>query len=257
MSGNGQDSSQWLSVTEETLFMHDGLIRVTDLVELPRDVNSGQTDSEPAEVITFDTHSPAELSQRLLTVCGNHNNSYARLLEYRLNALRGLWNAQHEVAIEEHKERECTSHEETVSLLKKQGLWKEPEQASFATKISLILVLPLLQSQSRIDPNLGGLTAELLLNCLKGCAPLSLGKEPSDCLNGLEDLLSSWLGEKDDPESDDIRVSHQIVETASPNPAVNEQQKTTTASALVALACARFVWVTLNTSILLPKYTRI
>lgn len=223
MSSAGQENCQWLSVTEETLFLHDGLIRVTDLVELPRDVNTQDTENE---VISFDLKNPSELSDRLLAVCGTHNNAYSKLLEYRLNALRGLWNAQKQLATEESAERENSNTEETIALLKKQGLWKESEQASFSTRISVLLVLPLLQSQSRIDPNLCGVTSVVLLGCLRECAPLSLSKEPGDCLKGLENLLCSWLGEKLDPSSS------LVVE--------NKPQRRTVASTLVALACARY-----------------
>ena len=220
MATNSLDNSQWLSVTEQTLFLHDGLIRVTDLVELPYDINSN--DQSDSEVVSFDSKSPTELCDRLRTVCGTHNNTYARLLEYRLNALRGYWNAQQQVALEEQQEREATTHEETIALLKKQGLWKETEQASFSTRVSLLLVLPLLQSQSKIDPALCGVTAELLLSCLKDCTPLSLTKEPGDCLNGLEGLLSTWLGEG---------AAEQVVR--------DPHQRENAASALIALACAR------------------
>ena len=224
MSGAGQDSSQWLSVTEETLFLHDGLIRVTDLVELPRDVNSSR---DEREVVNFDSKSPTDLCKKLLTVCGTYNNAYTRLLEYRLNALRGFWNAQRQIAIEEQNERDSASHEETIALLKKQGLWKETEQASFSTRVSILLVLPLLQSQSKFDPSLCGVTAELLLNCLKDSPPLSLTKEPGDCLNGIESLLCTWLGEGG--------VADQVVKDV--------QQRENAASALVALACARSVFL--------------
>lgn len=224
MSGTGQDSSQWLSVTEETLFLHDGLIRVTDLVELPHDVNNSHEGEH--EVVNFDSKSPVELSDKLMNVCGTQNNAYARLLEYRLNALRGFWEAQHQIAVEEQEERDSATQEETVQLLKRHGLWKEPEQASFSTRVSLLLVLPLLQSQSKFDPALCGSTAELLLSCLHDCPPLSLTKEPSDCLNGLESLLSGWLG-----ESTQEGVSGQAV--------ADLRQKKNAASALIALACAR------------------
>ena len=225
MSTSGQDNSQWLSVTEETLFLHDGLIRVTDLVELPHDVNSSHEGEH--EVVNFDSKSPVELSERLMHVCGTQNNAYSRLLEYRLNALRGYWDAQHQIALEEQTEKDSTTQEETVALLKKHGLWKEPEQASFSTRVSLLLVLPLLQSQSKVDPALCGVTAELLLSCLQDCPPLSLTKEPGDCLNGLESLLSGWLCEKDEHGTNSQ-------ETVS-----DTRQRLNAASALVALACAR------------------
>ena len=226
MSNSGQDSAQWLSVTEETIFLHDGLLRVTDLVELPHDVNSAHDSGH--EVVTFDSKSPSDLSDRLRNVCGNHNNAYARLLEYRLNALHGYWNALHQLAIDEQTDRDGASREETIALLKKQGLWKETEQASFTTRVSLLLCLPLLQSQSKLDPALCGVTAELLLNVLKDCAPLSLTKEPADCLNGLESLLCNWLGESEGCNNLEGGVK-------------DLKQRENAASALVALTCARYV----------------
>ena len=225
MAGNTQDNSQWLSVTEETLFLHDDLIRVTDLVELPHDVNT--VHEVDHEVVTFDSKSPSDLSERLKTVCGTQNNAYARLLEYRLNALRGFWSAQQQMALDEQAERDGASNEETIALLKKQGLWKEAEPAAFSTRVSLLLVLPLLQSQSKFDPALCGVTAQLLFNCLRDCPPLSLTKEPGDCLNGLENLLSTWLGE-------DSSLVGEL------GPGVSDPlQRENAASALVALTCAR------------------
>ena len=218
MASNVQDSAQWLSVSEETLFMHDGLMRVSDLVDLPIDVNS-RTEDEGQEMVSFESKNPDELSETLKSVCGTQNNAYTRLLEYRLSALRGLWNAQMQVAQDEELEKESTNQDETISMLKKQGLWKEHDSASFSTRVSLLLVLPLIQSQSKLDSSLGGITAELLLNCLRDCPPLSLNKEPSDCLNGIESLLCNWL-EQSNIES-------------------NVGQRKNAASALVALAAAR------------------
>lgn len=47
------DSAQWLSVKEETIFLHDGLIRVTDLAELPSEIlgapEAADTDLEVRE----------------------------------------------------------------------------------------------------------------------------------------------------------------------------------------------------------------
>lgn len=223
---SASDTSQWLSITEETLFLHDGLLRVTDLVELPQDIeNVGGSENE---VVSFDSKHPEELSAKLLAVCGTQNNAFNKLLEYRLNALKGLWKTHRHLAKEEQIEKESpVSQEETIHLLKKQGLLKDPEQASFSTRISLLLILPLLQSQSKADPELCGVTAGVLLNCLKDCAPLSLTKEPSDCLKGLESLLCSWLGEKFADGKTSTNKVH------------DKTQRENAASALVALACAR------------------
>lgn len=196
-----------------------------------------------------------ELAERLRTVCGNQSNAYARLLEYRLNALRGLWGAQRQLALEEQQEREgaaaagtgAASDEEAVAFLKRQGILQQQhphivhhhpplppgsDQAPFTSRVGLLLVFPLLQSQTRHDPALSGVTAEVLLACLRDCQPLSLGKEPADCLNGLEGLLCSWL------EQEGERGGAVL---AQERPLLTQRQRENAAAALVALACARYV----------------
>ncbi|KAM6111771.1 LOW QUALITY PROTEIN: putative E3 ubiquitin-protein ligase HECTD4 [Pterocles gutturalis] len=217
------DSAQWLSVKEETIFLHDGLIRVTDLAELPSEIiGVAEPGDTELEILTFETKNPTELAERLRSVCGNQSNAYARLLEYRLNALRGLWNAQRQLALEEQHDRESSGDEEALALLKRQGLLQQPEQAPFTSRMGLLLVFPLIQSQSRTDPSLCNITAEVLLNCLRDCQPLSLTKEPADCLNGIESLLCSWLED-----------------TSATGQQIPYKQKENAAAALVALACAR------------------
>ncbi|XP_075290615.1 putative E3 ubiquitin-protein ligase HECTD4 isoform X3 [Opisthocomus hoazin] len=217
------DSAQWLSVKEETIFLHDGLIRVTDLAELPSEIiGVAEPGDTELEILTFETKNPSELAERLRSVCGNQSNAYARLLEYRLNALRGLWNAQRQLALEEQHDRESSGDEEALALLKRQGLLQQPEQAPFTSRMGLLLVFPLIQSQSRTDPSLCNITAEVLLNCLRDCQPLSLTKEPADCLNGIESLLCSWLED-----------------TSASGQQIPYKQKENAAAALVALACAR------------------
>uniref|UniRef100_A0A8C7DPU3 HECT domain E3 ubiquitin protein ligase 4 n=1 Tax=Oncorhynchus kisutch TaxID=8019 RepID=A0A8C7DPU3_ONCKI len=224
MGSGAVDSSQWLSVKEETIFLHDGLIRVTDLAELPSEIGVSEQGDTEQEILTFETKNPAELAERLRAVCGNQSNAYARLFEYRLNALRGLWGAQRQLALEEQQDREGAGggDEEALALLKRQGLLQQPEQAPFTSRVGLLLVFPLLQSQTRSDPALCGVTAEVLLSCLRDCQPLSLSKEPADCLNGLEGLLCSWL-----EEGAPTYMFHA------------HRQRENAAAALVALACAR------------------
>lgn len=135
------------------------------------------------------------------------------------------------------------SDEEALATLKRQGLLHHhhshghhghqqsghqgggPEQAPFTSRVGLLLLFPLLQSQTRSDPALCGVTAEVLLTCLRDCQPLSLGKEPADCLNGLEGLLCTWL-EEGGPGAGVSRPLH-------------GRHKENAAAALVALACAR------------------
>lgn len=50
MGSGAVDSSQWLSVKEETIFLHDGLIRVTDLAELPSEIGVTEQGESEQEV---------------------------------------------------------------------------------------------------------------------------------------------------------------------------------------------------------------
>ncbi|XP_076346000.1 putative E3 ubiquitin-protein ligase HECTD4 isoform X3 [Tachypleus tridentatus] len=226
MSRSRLDQSQWLSLTEDSLFLQDGLLRITDLVELPHDINSlGDEGERDVEFVTVETDNLDDLNDRILRLCRTQNNAYTRLLEYRLNALRGLWTAQKQFAVDEC-ERGNIGLEDAHFLLKKSSE-NQQEQASFSSRVSLLLVFPLLQSQSKTDPSLCGITANLLLNCLRECPPLSLMKEPADCLSGLENLLCSWLGE----EGLSVDLDYAIVKDSI--------QRQNTAAALVALACAR------------------
>lgn len=50
MGSGAVDSTQWLSVKEETIFLHDGLIRVTDLAELPSEVGASEQGDAEQEV---------------------------------------------------------------------------------------------------------------------------------------------------------------------------------------------------------------
>ena len=223
------DSAQWLSITEEALFLHDGLVRVSDLIELPHDITStlniNPNDVEN-DITAYDSKTPSELSDKLLAVCATQNYSYTRLLEYRLNALSGLWNAQRNLAppLQYMFGKDGQIPDEVVAVLKKQGLWKEPEQAAFTQRIGFLLLLPLLQSQSKLDNSVCSTTTQLLFSSLRQCLPSSLAKEPPECLDGLESLLCSW-----------IQTSHDQTF------ALSSEQLHTAASSVVAFACARLV----------------
>lgn len=220
MSNKTNDCFQWLSINEDSLFLQDALVKVSDLIPLPSGIETSIDDD--SEILTCDSKTTKELSEQIVSLCTRQSHAFSRLLEYRLSALTALWRAQKQFAQDGD---ETHSQEEAIALLKKQGLWQQSENAPFSSRVSLLLVFPLLQSQSQTDPALCDLTTDLLLQCLRDYPPLSLAKEPSDCLNGLEGLLCSWLGENQSEQAPANRRE--------------TRQKENTASALVALACAR------------------
>lgn len=208
----GADSS-WSSVNEHTLLLHDDLLRLIDHIPLPSRVGgaAGGGD-EDYGLPVLDGKSPEELSSIISRECGIRSTTYMSLMEYRLNALKGLW------AWLKSKEKKGVvkkTTEDGVSNVK-----TTPKGEGFASRISLVLIFPILHSLSKVDPSLSCETAKILLDSLSNCEPVSLSKEPTDCILGLENLLCSWLtAAKEGVESDEIQIR-------------------TAASALVALAVA-------------------
>ena len=199
----------WLSVNEEQLLLHDGLTRLADHIAVPTGVTEMSDDSYGLPVL--DGKSTQDLTDIILKECGSRTTTYASLMEYRLNALHGLWAAVR--GMEENKS----------SLAFKKTASSRPGStptAGFASRVSLALIFPIMKSLSRFDPDLSSEAAGVLLECLRVYEPLSLSNEPPECVTGLENMLQSWLGSIRERES----VSITQVQNA--------------ASALVALSVA-------------------
>lgn len=204
------DLWQWLAVNEERLLLHDGLTRLADHIAVPSGV--AESSEEDFGLPVLDGKSPIELAEIIRKECSTKTTNYASLMEYRLNALRGLWQAIRQL---EEKRASTTAKEMSSAAQTSSG-----QQASFASRVSLVLIFPIMKSLSKFDPNLSSEAASILLESLRACEPLSLSNEPPDCISGLENLLSSWLNTVQ--ESEDVPIT----------------QVQNAASALVALSVA-------------------
>lgn len=202
---------QWLAVSEDRLLLHDGLICVGDLVPVPSGVTEVSDDDWGLPVL--DGKTPSELVTIIKKECCTKNTTYASLIEYRLNALMGFWRALREF---ESRQASNTAREMSSSSQASSG-----KTASFSSRVSLVLIFPMLRSLSKVDPDLSSETARILLESLRSCEPLSLSTEPQDCISGLENMLHSWL---DLVQGEGPETSTPLVQNA--------------ASALVALAVA-------------------
>ena len=91
-----------------------------------------------------------------------------------------------------------------------------PKSKGFAGPDYLVLIFPVLHSLSKLDPELPSETAIIFLDSLCNCEPISLSKEPMDCILGLGNLLSSWsTAAKEGVESIAKEVSERQVQTAA------------------------------------------
>ncbi len=204
------DPWQWLAVNEERLLLHDGLVTMSDHIAVPSGV--AEVREEDAGLPMLDGKTPDELAAIILKECSTKTTSYASLMEYRLNALKGLWKA-----LSDFENSQASSVAKEINS----SHTSSGQAVSFASRVSLVLIFPLIKSLSKLDPTLSSETASILLETLRACEPLSLSGEPSDCISGLENLLCSWL--------------NSVQENSGVAP-VNQVQNS--ASALVALAVA-------------------
>lgn len=220
----------WLAANEEQLLLHSGLMRLADHIPVPSGV-AEVTESDPGLPL-MDGKSTPDLANIILTECGTKTTTYASLMEYRRNALTGFWAA---VRLNEKEQQTTTlsSTKDSSSSSSSRGSSPGSGAAStgFASRVSLVLIFPIMKSLSRFDPTLSSEAASGLLECLRVYEPLSLSGEQLDSVHGLENLLHSWLagaqgkkGEKEEEEEEGRKISVTQVQNA--------------ASALVALSVA-------------------
>ena len=214
------DSDVWSSVTEQSIFLDDGLKFVVEVLQ-PPPVSTHTAFVDCISEHRFDTSSNAELSKRLLNTCALQHGSYYKFFNYRQRALLGLWHSQKTklTKLSLKISRPPAAPKLPTTGDKTKGL---QTNVSFSSHVSLLLLLPILQSQSRTDPSLAGQCSEVLLQCLQNCPPSSLAVEAVSCIKGLADLLCSWLVQADS------------------NAGLCEMKRENLVAALIALACGRY-----------------
>ena len=154
------DLQQWDGVTEDSLFLNDGLLRVADLISVPPDICSGQTNPQLSwSTDSSSDTSSAQLAKEIEEIYCYRSSCYQRYQDYRLCALKGYWEAQKSVQkVQPIISNSCSF----AKSLDKQNL-------PFTSRISLLLIFPLLEVQSVSNPELCKQTIKLLRDCLKDC----------------------------------------------------------------------------------------
>lgn len=150
------DLFQWLSLTEHDVLLHNGLLRATGLIPVPSGITY-QTE-EDRELPSFDGKTPEELATILDNHCSELGASFANLMEYRLNALKGLWKARKQLASLE------TLGTDQPAPSSSQAVTQDDNNTgtqSFASVVALILVFPILRSLSKTDPSLSSDAAKV------------------------------------------------------------------------------------------------
>ena len=198
-----EEQWRWQCVSEESLLLHDDLVKLADHIPLPAGValrSAGSSSEADYGLPLLDGKSPQELATIIHSECAARSSTFSSLMEYRLNALRCLWATLRK-----------TDSKDTTSKKGEESDQPKPSQHSeqFSSRISLLLIFPTLRSLSRLDPQLSQDTATILLQTLQDCEPVSLSKEHVDCIAGLESLLCSWIAsaEKEEAAEKQLKVA--------------------------------------------------
>ncbi len=119
--------------------------------------------------------------------------AHETLFEYRLQALNGLWRARKTA----QRILQEVSPERSKRALKDEGkaLEASNQASSITSELTLLMLIPLLESQSRQDKVLKDQVTQLLQAFFANCTPMSL-KGPHGQLDKVQELLMKWLQEE-------------------------------------------------------------
>ena len=187
---------QWMSLTEEVIFLLDGSLHLSELLRPPEHNPLSQDFDRHIQQLasTSDGMDAAALSAKIEEICRHGHNLCQMQTDYQLQALTGLWAAR-EQCLRAQRERCAKEQNRTAAANRaRDGEGAADDAEKVRAKLSMMLLFPLLQSQSRTDPALRSVTTRLLTEFLRQRAASPMSIEDADgSLVGLEDMLIEWI----------------------------------------------------------------
>jgi E3 ubiquitin-protein ligase HECTD4 len=231
------EAVSWSPIQEETLFSNDGLKFVVNLTEIPRVVQTLESSNSRRDGVDSDLNSSEfcadATAKELQDLFVTQTSQYARYFRYRQNALEKLWRKREELKTSPKLSCDTKGKVERLATVAKR-------RVDFSSRVSLLLLIPLIKSHSKTDPSLAEHSTEILFQCLKDCLPNSLSDEPLSCVTGLADLLTGWL-------AGDLKYEQNLESSELENACAMEKehnitvvQNETVIGCLLSLACARY-----------------
>ena len=232
------EAVSWSPIQEETIFSEDGLKLVLNLIEIPTDVQVLASSTSQQDGVVSDLNSSEfcadATAKELQALFVTQTSQYARYFRYRQSALEKLWRKREEwkKCSPKLKDETKAKDEQLATVTKR--------RADFSSRVSLLLLIPLIKSHSKTDPSLAEHSTEILFQCLKDCLPNSLSEEPLSCVTGLADLLTEWLSNDLASEAnlESIELKNGCAMENRPTKSVVRHE--TIVGCLLSLACARY-----------------
>jgi hypothetical protein len=164
------------------------------------------------------------LVSRIGKICRDRSRPFFDPIEYRLKALKGIWKGKDDWQ-KYWKDKKRASQK--ISTQGPEKSRRDNSNEFVESELSLMLIVCLLESQSRTDPSLTGVTTKLLSDHFRNRSPISRSIAQPKHLDSLENLLRTWL---------EVSLSVENASTASLS--VENAKVEETATALVTLACS-------------------
>jgi hypothetical protein len=178
----------------------------------------------PAEAVDPSNGDIDKLVSRIGKICKDRSRPFFDPIEYRLKALEGIWKGKDDWQ-KYWKDKKRASQK--ISTQGPEKSRRDNSNEFVESELSLMLIVCLLESQSRTDPSLTGVTTKLLSDHFRNRSPISRSNAQPKHLDSLENLLRTWL---------EASLSVENASTASL--CVENAKVEETATALVTLACA-------------------
>ena len=125
------------------------------------------------------------LVSRIGQICSEHSRPYYAPAQYRLEALKGIWQARSQLQQKRREKKRKIAKSDQIE--KRKGEFESSDES----ELSLRLIVCLLESQSRVDPSLTQETTRLLSDHFRSRRPNHVTEQPKH-LKSLENLLRSW-----------------------------------------------------------------
>jgi hypothetical protein len=195
-------------LSEQRLFLADGLQHIANQVSFSAATDAGSDVQPPASATSVvaaadgftdtgaDVPDPFECEAlELLAPRSDATQCITDLQQFRSYALQAVWKA----ASGEGGGGACVPQHPFRTKVLPEGQMMRAARPPPAKDLGLLLLLPLLESQSRTDPALCGATVRVLLDFLLDVSPGAFTNAiPLSTLLKLEGMLTTWLEQQQD-----------------------------------------------------------
>lgn len=184
----GAQHLPWLSTSEDSIFLQGDLANFADLLRPPDGQNDqNEFDQSIHQLLHGPEIAPHALGSKLEALCHQQRHPVAQLGEFQLQGLNELWKARQRWLKLQHDVQRKSNSQNSEEL----------KLEDISTKLTLVLLFPLLSEASSTNSALQKRALDLVDMAIRNHGPMSI-VDDGQSLDGLDDLLSQWINAGED-----------------------------------------------------------